>query len=39
MRTEQATTDSRFSRYVGHTGGGLFRIISFRVYFCVVAFT
>ncbi len=26
MREEQATTDSRFSRYVGHTGGGLFCI-------------
>lgn len=28
MREEQATTDSRFSRYVGHTGGGLFCIFS-----------
>lgn len=31
MREEQATTDSR---YVGHTGGGLFCIFSFYVYFC-----
>lgn len=26
MREEQASADSRFSRYVGHTGGGLFCI-------------
>lgn len=28
MREEQASADSRFSRYVGHTGGGLFCISS-----------
>lgn len=28
MREEQAITDSRFSRYVGHSGGGLFCVFS-----------